>query len=37
MSRLLSELKEEGIIAAKGSSITLVHPKKLVDISTQYD
>ncbi|QIX62904.1 Crp/Fnr family transcriptional regulator [Hymenobacter sp. BT18] len=37
VSRLLSELKEEGIIATKGSSITLLQPQTLVEISTQYD
>ncbi|UOQ53719.1 Crp/Fnr family transcriptional regulator [Hymenobacter cellulosivorans] len=35
-SRLLSELKEDGIIAAKGSSITILKSEKLVEISTQY-
>lgn len=36
-SRLLSELKEEGIIAAKGSTITILQTEKLMEISTQYD
>jgi len=36
-SRLVSELKEAGIIAAKGSNITILQTEKLMEISTQYD
>lgn len=35
-SRLLSEFKEDGIIAAKGSNITILQSEKLLAISTQY-
>jgi CRP-like cAMP-binding protein len=37
VSRLLSELKEMGIIATRGSQITILKPARLVEISTMYD
>ena len=35
--RFLSELKDEGIVSAKGSNITIHHPDRLVAISHLYD
>ena len=37
VSRLLSELKEMGIIATRGSQITILKPTRLLEISTMYD
>jgi len=37
VSRLLSELKDMGIIATRGSQITILKPNRLVEISTMYD
>ncbi|RZK17010.1 MAG: Crp/Fnr family transcriptional regulator [Hymenobacter sp.] len=37
VSRLLSEFKEAGIIATRGSQITLLKPARLLEISTMYD
>ncbi len=37
VSRLLSELKEMGIITTRGSQITILKPNRLVEISTMYD
>ena len=37
VSRLLSELKEMGIITTRGSQITILKPTRLVEISTRYD
>jgi CRP-like cAMP-binding protein len=36
-SRLVSEFKEEGLIATKGSKITILNAATLTQISTQYD
>ncbi|WP_324674750.1 Crp/Fnr family transcriptional regulator [Hymenobacter sp. GOD-10R] len=35
--RLLSEFKDKGIIASKGSQITILKPEKLVEIAALYD
>jgi CRP-like cAMP-binding protein len=35
--RLLSELKDDGIISTRGSLITILQPQRLVEISSQYD
>jgi len=35
--RLLSELKDDGIVASKGSQITVLRPEKLHDIAALYD
>ena len=37
VSRLLSELKDAGIIATRGSQITILKPSSLLEISTMYD
>ncbi|RZK30365.1 MAG: Crp/Fnr family transcriptional regulator [Hymenobacter sp.] len=37
VSRLLSEFKEAGIIATRGSQITILKPSRLLEISTMYD
>lgn len=37
VSRLLSELKEAGIIATRGSQITILKPARLLEIATMYD
>lgn len=37
VSRLISEFKEEGIIASKGSKITILRERSLLEISTFYD
>lgn len=37
VSRLLSELKDMGIIATRGSQITILKPSRLLEISTMYD
>lgn len=37
VSRLLSEFKEEGVIATRGSQITILKPARLLEIATMYD
>ncbi len=37
VSRLLSELKDMGIITTRGSQITILKPNRLVEIATMYD
>lgn len=37
VSRLLSEFKDAGIIATRGSQITILKPARLLEISTMYD
>jgi CRP-like cAMP-binding protein len=37
VSRLLSELKDMGIITTRGSQITILKPTRLLEISTMYD
>ena len=37
VSRLLSEFKDAGIIATRGSQITILKPSRLLEISTMYD
>lgn len=37
VSRLLSELKEAGIVATRGSQITILQPARLLEIATLYD
>ena len=37
VSRLLSEFKDAGIIATRGSQITILNPTRLLEISTLYD
>jgi CRP/FNR family transcriptional regulator, polysaccharide utilization system transcription regulator len=36
-TRLLSELKADGVVSTRGSHITILQPEKLVDIATLYD
>jgi CRP-like cAMP-binding protein len=37
VSRLLSEFKDSGLIATRGSQITILKPARLLEISTMYD
>lgn len=37
VSRLLSEFKDAGIIATRGSQITILKPSRLLEIATMYD
>lgn len=37
VSRLLSEFKEAGIVATRGSQLTILKPARLLEIATMYD
>jgi len=37
VSRLLSEFKDAGLIATRGSQITILKPARLQELATMYD